>query len=107
VSMKGVAFNADWRVEDGGAMVTLAGELDIAGVELLEQTIDAARASGRWLTIDLRALEFIDSSGLRVLLGLHNAAVRDGFDYTLIAGPPQVHRAFALCGLDQTLSFAP
>ena len=101
------AFSVDWRVEDGGATVTLAGELDIAGADALEQAIDSARASGRWLTIDLRDLEFIDSSGLRVFLGLHNAAMRDGFDYTLIAGPPQVHRAFALCGLDQTLSFAP
>ena len=33
-------------------------------------------------------------------------AVTNGFDYTLIAGPPQVQRTFALCGLDRTLAFA-
>jgi anti-anti-sigma factor len=104
--MDDAIFTVSSRVEDGGVTLTLAGELDLAGAEALEQAIDAARATGRWVTIDLRPLEFIDSSGLRVLLALHNAAARDGFDYTLIAGPPQVHRAFALCGLDRTLSFA-
>ena len=58
------------------------------------------------MTIDLTELEFIDSSGLSVFLALHNAALSNGFQYRLIPGPPQVHRAFALCGLDQTLSFA-
>lgn len=104
--MSDAIFRVHSRPDSGGVTVVLAGELDLAGAEDLEQAIAEARASGRPLTVDLTNLEFIDSSGLRVLLGLHNAATREGFEYRLIAGPPQVHRAFALCGLDQTLAFA-
>ncbi len=89
-----------------GVVVSLSGELDLAGEHRLEEAIEAARATGLPLTIDLKGLNFIDSSGLRVLVRLHNTAVSDGFDYTLIAGPPQVQRTFALCGLDRTLAFA-
>jgi anti-anti-sigma factor len=100
--MDDVAF----RARTNGAVVVLSGELDLAGVAQLESAIERARAAGSIVTIDLTNLDFIDSSGLRVLVGLHNAATRDEFEYTLIAGPPAVHRAFVLSGLDQTLTFA-
>ena len=58
------------------------------------------------LVVDLSGVEFIDSSGLRVLVRLQNTALREGLHYTLISGPPQVHRTFVLCGLDQKLPFA-
>jgi anti-sigma B factor antagonist len=99
-------FRVVTRHEDGGVIVALSGELDLAGERRLEEAIEAARASGERLTVDLTGLNFIDSSGLRVLVRLHNTAVTDGFEYSLIAGPPQVQRTFALCGLDRTLAFA-
>jgi anti-anti-sigma factor len=99
-------FRVHVRPEGEGVRVVLSGELDLAGIDELEQVFAEACEPGRPLTIDLTGLEFIDSSGLRVLLGVHNAAARQGFAYTVIAGPPQVHRAFALCGLDRTLAFA-
>jgi anti-anti-sigma factor len=90
----------------GDATLVLTGELDLAGEQRLEAAIARARASAGALTIDLSGLEFIDSSGLRVLVRLHNASLREGFTYTVIPGPPPVHRTFALCGLDVTLPFA-
>jgi len=99
-------FNVDTREEVAGVTLALSGELDLSGEQALEAALAAARVLGGRLTVDLTELEFIDSSGLRVLVRLHNAAVSSGFDYTLIAGPPQVHRTFALCGLDRTLAFA-
>jgi len=86
--------------------LTLTGELDLAGEGRFEEAVQEARATGLKLTVDLSKLEFIDSSGLRVLVRLHNDSLREGFTYTVIPGPPQVHRTFALCGLDATLPFA-
>jgi anti-anti-sigma factor len=87
------------------ATLVLTGELDLAGEQRLEAAIERARGSAGTLTIDLSGLEFIDSSGLRVLVRLHNASLQEGFAYTIIPGPPQVHRTFVLCGLDETLPF--
>jgi anti-sigma B factor antagonist len=99
-------FQVSERYEGGEALLSLAGELDLAGEGRLEEAIQHARNSGLPLTVDLSGLEFIDSSGLRVLVRLHNASERGGFDYTVIPGPPQVQRTFVLCGLDGTLPFA-
>jgi|tagenome__1003787_1003787.scaffolds.fasta_scaffold18728147_2 anti-anti-sigma factor len=99
-------FRVDTRQNGDGVVLALEGELDLAGEGVLEQAVQSARVAGGKLTIDLTELHFIDSSGLRVLVRLHNAAVTDGFEYRLIAGPPQVHRTFTLCGLDRTLAFA-
>ena len=54
---------------------------------------------------NLSELKFIDSSGLGVLLRFHNAMVTANRPYRVIPGPPHVHRAFVLTGLDQTLQF--
>jgi anti-anti-sigma factor len=99
-------FRVETRQVGDGVVLALSGELDLAGEQALEDALEQARAAGGPLTVDLSALDFIDSSGLRVLVRLHNASETAGFAYRLIAGPPQVHRTFALCGLDRTLAFA-
>jgi anti-anti-sigma factor len=90
-----------------GATVVLSGELDLAGVTALDDALRGARDEGGPLTIDLSDLEFIDSSGLGVLVRFDNAATTAGFDYAVIPGPAAVHRAFVLSGLDRMLPFAP
>jgi anti-sigma B factor antagonist len=99
-------FQVSTRQAEGEAIVVLSGELDLAGAEEFDEALRLARVPGRTLTIDLTGLDFIDSSGLSVLVRFHNAATTDGFAYRLLAGPPQVHRTFVLSGLDRTLSFA-
>src|SRR5215218_4693662 len=99
-------FRVVTRREGDAVVLALLGELDLAGEPRLEAAIDDAHTAGHPLTIDLSGLTFIDSSGLRVLVRLHNRAITSGLSYRLIAGPPQVQRTFALCGLDRTLAFA-
>lgn len=98
-------FTITSRDEDGGVVLALSGELDLAGAPDLTEALNEAREAGGRLTLDLTDLEFIDSSGLGVLVRFNNAAAADGCVYTVIAGPPQVHRAFVLSGLDQALPF--
>jgi anti-anti-sigma factor len=46
-----------------------AGELDIATVPLLEAAFDdAARSDAQLIVVDLRAVSFIDSTGIQLLL---------------------------------------
>ena len=57
------------------------------------------------LVLDLRGLSFIDSTGLHLLVALHQRSQRDGFQLTLLAPAPPVDRAIQLSGLDQVLPF--
>jgi anti-sigma B factor antagonist len=100
-------FRVTTRRDADRATVAVSGELDLASVTTFDEALRKAREAGGPLTIDLSDLEFIDSSGLGVLVRFNNLAATDGFEYDLIPGPAAVHRAFVLSGLDQMLPFAP
>jgi anti-anti-sigma factor len=57
------------------------------------------------VVLDLRHLSFIDSTGLHLLVALHQRAQRDGLQLTLVAPAAPVDRAIQLCGLDKKLPF--
>ena len=57
--------------------------------------------------LDLRGLTFIDSSGLRLLVALHQRAQHDGFQLTLVAPAGPADRTIQLSGLGQVLPFVP
>lgn len=90
------------NVEDDGSAVLLrlAGELDLVSEPVLADEL--AKADGRALRIDLSALAFMDSTGLRALLTTMRA-----FDDFKLRGPlqPSVERLFALTQTDQILPF--
>ena len=104
--MKPPVFTIHAREADGATVLALSGELDLAGAPELDTALVAAREAGGGLTLDLSDLEFIDSSCLGALVRFHNLATAAGYEYSVIAGPPPVHRAFVLSGLDQALPFA-
>ena len=84
------------------AAVGPRGELDLASVDELTQEVEDLWAAGsRRVLIDLTALEFIDSSGLRSLLDLREAAASDGHELALRSGPSVVQRIFELTGTAQ------
>jgi anti-sigma B factor antagonist len=84
----------------GAPCLALAGELDIADVPRLEQELDAAVAAstGAFL-IDLTALEFLDSSGIRLLLRARALLGRADRGFALICPFGPVRRAIELTGV--------
>jgi anti-anti-sigma factor len=93
--------------EDGGTLTLRpAGELDIATAPRLEQALMDGRTPGDRVVLDLADLEFIDSTGLRVLIRAVEAARRGGWELSLRPGPPAVHRVFEIAGVLDALPFA-
>jgi anti-anti-sigma factor len=92
----GPIFTAELVHDGGPPRLALAGELDLATVPVLEKAIPAL-GSGDALVIDLRELEFIDSSGVHVLMRLDDAARRDGWTLTLVRAGRDVQRVLDLC----------
>jgi anti-anti-sigma factor len=89
-----------------GVVLALTGELDLASVpdaerELLElQGIHPGR-----VLIDLRGLEFMDSTGLALMIRAQQSAQANGHELSLRRGPGQVHRLFELTQLVDQFTF--
>jgi anti-anti-sigma factor len=88
-----------------GVVLSLEGELDIAGVDVV--MVHAHRVAAelpRWVVLDLRALTFIDGTGVRALA---RAALEIGDRLVVYRGPPRVQGVFELIGALDALPFAP
>lgn len=95
-------FEVDVRAEAQGAVVTVSGELDVASSRVLEQEL-AKLQDVAIVIVDLRALSFIDSTGLGVLVRAHQLRKEQGRRFGLVRGDGQVHRLLSLTGLEHEL----
>ena len=81
------------------AVITPFGELDLASAGRLEQEYLHAREAGlTQIALDLRQVDFIDATGLRVLLTLRNHAMRTGHALTITPPGPAARRIFEITG---------
>ena len=89
-------------------MLAVSGELDLAAASTLETDLDAALAAGEvdLIVIDLASLDFIDSTGLSVLVRGHQQAQEAGRELGLINAGAQVERLLELTGLAGRLTLA-
>ncbi len=86
-------------------IIELIGELDLDGAPRLEQELrDAEAGDATSIVVDLGQLEFIDSTGLRLLVMAADRS-QDG-RFSLLRGPRQVHRVFEITDLVDRLPFA-
>ena len=102
-------MNSEFSVEEhnhGSAWVlAVTGELDLRTSPELEERLERVWASGADLVIlDLRRIEFMDSTGLRVLLGAHQRAQENGRRFALVRGADQVQRVLTLTGVRDLLT---
>lgn len=99
--------SGDGTGEHRTVVVALEGELDLASAADAEGRIQRAEVEGSpsTLVLDLRAVRFMDSTGLRIILAADSRARRDGRRLQLIRGPEAVHRVFRIALLDQRLEF--
>jgi anti-sigma B factor antagonist len=99
-------FRVQTHVEPSHTVVTVSGEVDLATApELRAAAMDAATGGARELIVDLRPVEFIDSSGLHVLVEIHREMVNRGGACTIVRGSSAIHRTFEIAGLDEVFTF--
>lgn len=93
-------FSVTTDVGNGVARATLAGELDLLSAPRLDEALRRPElAESPWLVIDLRELEFMDSTGLRALLTAHGRANEGGRRLSLVVGEGAVGRLIELTGV--------
>ena len=99
-------FRIETERRPGALVVRLFGDFDLSAFEQVDELLAATqRDRDSDVLVDLRSLEFIDSSGIRALLGAHARAEAIGARFRLIRGPEPVHRVMELTGLDRHLHF--
>jgi anti-anti-sigma factor len=94
-------FSVSIAAGDGRVTLVLIGELDLAGTDGLLRLgrSSLARSAPAELVVDLGALDFMDSSGIRALLELEQLASRYGSDLVLLAPRPAVLRVLEITAL--------
>lgn len=87
---------------DGTLVVELAGELELASAERFERALGELAEHSR-LVLDLRGLEFIDSSGVRCLICAQDQARRAGRELVVVRpASASAGRVFEILALDRT-----
>lgn len=97
-------FDVTTRRENGALVVVARGELDIAAADHLRAAL-AERSDGEDLLMDLRGLEFLDTSGIQVTVEAQRTAGEHGFTLRIVRAPASVQRVFELAGLEGVLPF--
>jgi anti-sigma B factor antagonist len=91
--------------EQGDAVhVVLSGELDISSAPRLQDDLARVEAGEpATIVLDLSGLDFMDSTGLRLLIGADSRARDAGRRLVLIQGNEMVQRVLRVTRLDERL----
>ncbi len=92
------------RTEEGASILTLTGEVEVANAaQVRDAALKLVESGPRFLVVDLSGVDYMDSTGLGMLVGLLKRLKEKGGDL-LIAGPqPRVRKLFDITGLAQVL----
>jgi|SRR5436305_5843940 len=91
---------------DGSLVIAFAGELDLANSGTAESALEDSLADGAPVIVDMRELEFIDSTGIALLVSTLSRN-EDGTTVSFIPSDfPAVTRVLELTGLAERLPLA-
>jgi anti-sigma B factor antagonist len=88
-------------------LVTLRGELDLLSTSELEPELErlAEEPGVSVVALDLRALDFMDSSGLRLVVMAQQRLEEAGRRLVLVRGSQPVQRVFEITRMTERLEF--
>jgi anti-sigma B factor antagonist len=95
----------DVSEQNGHAVLAVSGEVDVATVPRLREQLHALVAEGNQrIIVNLDGVDFLDSTGLGVLVGaLKRVRSNDG-DLFLVCTQPRIRKVFEVTGLTKVFS---
>lgn len=92
----------DVSQRDGWTVLAVSGEIDVASApRLREQLITLVNDQHHRIVVDLGGVDFIDSTGLGVLIGARKRVRAHDGDVVLVCTEPRITKVFEITGLDQ------
>jgi anti-sigma B factor antagonist len=97
-------LEVDTRERNGRLEVALRGELDLSTVRKVQAALERAEADRPpVLVLDLSELSFLDSTGLRCVIGAAERAEEQQRRLVVVRGPEAVQRVFSITRLEERL----
>jgi anti-sigma B factor antagonist len=101
----GIILNAHVKEVGGVPVVELEGEIDLSTSPVFKETVYQVIESGhKDVVIDLNGLEFMDSTGLGVLVAALKKTSMVGGSIKLICNKRNILKVFTITGLDKVFS---
>src|SRR4051794_34999270 len=102
------AFQVQAEETADGLLIRLIGEMDMSNVDQARKPILAAMDGDppRPVVIDMSELEFIDSTGIRLLLEAQAASNADSNRLSFRGVREQVAQVLRVTGVDETINLA-
>lgn len=85
---------------DDPVVVTIDGELDLTSAPDLDALLTTLAGTHSRITVDCRALRFVDAAGIRTLAEAQGRLARRGGELTLRELPALARRLVQIVGLD-------
>jgi anti-anti-sigma factor len=90
-------------IDGDGHVVELHGEIDMGTVGPLNAQLLELAADGTPLEVDLFGIDFVDSTGLRLLIGIDREMARSGLRLVIRRPSEQVRRLLEITALSSWL----
>jgi stage II sporulation protein AA (anti-sigma F factor antagonist) len=93
-------------IQDHQVRVVLKGDLDLKTADPLREALDrlCERYRDRNIVLDLGEVDFVDSSGLGVILGRYRRLESQGRTIALSGVKPSVRTVLELAGIDSIIT---
>lgn len=87
----------------GVSLVELEGSLDVSGAVRLEPELRSIAGKDSHLAVDLSAVGFVSSQGIRVLVGTAKTMASRGHKMVLVGPRPDVRKALIIMNIDKII----
>ncbi len=95
-----MSIEVDVEDQAGAAVITVRGEVDMSTAPELQGTLSRLLDEGRTnIVVDLEGVEFLDSTGLGVMVGAHKRLLRSGERLALVCTQRSIRRVLDITGL--------
>jgi anti-sigma B factor antagonist len=91
-------LRVDARRVGDACVVAAHGEIDLATCRAAQAALDGCREAAA-LVLDLRGVEYMDTSGLRLVFAERERAADGNYRFAVVPGPRRVQRLFEIAGL--------
>lgn len=98
----------EFRLEITSATVRVIGDVDLSSREAFDEAVlPLCAEAGQVVTVDLRDVTFMDSTGLNALITAHRLAEQHGSQISVCDLPPHVLKLFEVTGVGELLNVIP
>jgi anti-sigma B factor antagonist len=95
-----VDLDVEVSKQDGAAVLTVTGEIDVATAPRLREHVVALVGEGESrIVVDLQGVDFIDSTGLGALVGALKRVRTHGGELAIVCTQPRLLKVFEITGL--------